>query len=714
MIMGTAAYMSPEQARGKPVDKRADVWAFGAVLYEMLTRKRPFTGENITEVLASVMKEQPALDGLPVRVRGLVQRCLEKQPRQRWQAIGDVRIEIESLLANPRGAERAEQHAAPTPFWKRAGPVVTAAVLAALASGLTVWRLRPSPHPPNVMRFSIPLGEGQQFTGINAPAVAISPDGTQIVYSANWQLYLRSIAELETRLITVTGIDEKAVPTNAAFSPDGRSLVLFYGLDRTLRRLPVTGGTTVTIAQIDGNYGLSWGDDGIVFGQTDRGIVRVSPNGGTPELLAAVTNPELASLPQVLPGGKAVLFSVATGFNTWDKAKIVVQTLKSGVRKTLIEGGSAGRYIPTGHLVYAVGGTLFAVPFDLARLEVTGGPVPVVEGILRDVNTGVAQFNISNTGSMVYIAGPATTNLAQVSLALVDRQGAVEPLKLPPGAFSSPRVSRDGKYLAYQTEDGKEPTIWIYDLSGKTAPRRLTFQGANRYPIWSPDGERVAFQSDREGDLGIFWQRADGSGSAERLTKPDKGVDHIPDSFSPDGQQLSFTAAQGGTASVWTFSLRDRKATLFAESPSTRSEASEFSPDGHWVAYQSNETGATEIYVRPFPVGAAKYQIHSGGPNGDVHPLWSRDGKELSFGTGPGMRAAASVTTAPSFTFSTPLPTTRGTLLGTRNGPRSYDILPDGRLLGVVPAGQSRPLGAPQIQVVLNWFEDLKQRVPVR
>jgi WD40 repeat protein len=215
--------------------------------------------------------------------------------------------------------------------------------------------------------------------------------------------------------------------------------------------------------------------------------------------------------------------------------------------------------------------------------------------------------------------------------------------------------------------------------------------------------------------LGIFWQRADGNGAPERLTKSEKGIAHIPDSFSPDGQQLSFTAAQGNTDSVWTFSLRDRKATLFAESPSSSLQASMFSPDGRWLAYQSSETGIIEIYVRPFPASATKYQIQSGSANGDIHPLWSRDGKELSFSPGPTRFDAVNVSTKDGFTFSSPAAVPRGGLLGTPGGPRNYDILPDGRFLGVIQAGQVQAAGgAPQIQVVLNWFEDLKQRVPAR
>jgi serine/threonine protein kinase/Tol biopolymer transport system component len=710
MILGTAAYMSPEQARGKPVDKRADVWAFGVVLYEILTGRQAFTGETITDVLASVVKERPALDRLPGRIRAIVERCLQKDPRQRWQAIGDVRVEIEALLADPRGVAAEDTRTEAGSLWRRAIPAFAAVILSAITS-VVVWHSKPS-TPLTITRFPITLGAGQAFSSPGRLAVAISPNGSQVVYVANQRLYLRSMSDLEGR--PIPGGEDRGAVTNPTFSPDGRSLAFFAGYDQALKRISVTGGAATTVCRANNTLGMTWGDDGIVFGLADSpAIWRVSSNGGKPERLTSAKGNEVVADPQILPGGQALLFTLAPAFNAWDKAQITVQTLKSGTRKTLIEGASAGRYLPTGHIVYALRGTLFAVPFDVRRLEVTGEPVPVVEGVLRGVTSGAAQFSFSNTGSLVYVPGPVSAGSGD-SLALVDRKGSVEELKLPPGSYEFPRVSRDGKRVAYGTEDGKEAIIWIYDLSGGTAPRRLTFQGANRYPLWSADGERVAFQSDREGDMGIFWQRADGNGPAERLTKPEKGKSHIPDSWSQDGQQLSFTAYHGNTAGVWTLSLRDRKAAPFAESPSSFSEASMFSPDGRWVAYQSNETGNREVYVRPFPVSAAKYQIHSGSVSGDVHPLWSRDGKELAFSTGPGTFRAVNVTTEQGFTFSSPAPVPRGGLLGTPNGPRNYDILPDGRYLGSVLPGQSQTAAAPQIQIVLNWFEELKQRVPVR
>jgi serine/threonine-protein kinase len=710
MIMGTAAYMSPEQARGKMADRRADIWAFGVVLYEMLTGKQTFTGETITDVLASVVKEQPELDHLPARVRMIIGRCLQKDPRQRWQAIGDARLEIEALLADPGGVSDASR-TAPRPPWKRAIPVLAAAILAAAIGGIIAWNFKPS-TPPSVSRFTVVLAEGQLFTNSGRPVVAISTDGTQMVYVANRRLYLRPMGQLEAKAIP--GSDEPRGVTSPVFSPDGRSIAFFDNAELVLKRIAVTGGAAVTICQARNPWGMSWDSTGILYGEGSQGILRVSPNGGNPEVLATVKNGEVAAHPQMLPGAQAVMFTLTTAERDWDQAQIVVQTLKSGARKTLIQAGSEARYLPTGHLAYFFGGTLLAVPFNPQRLEVTGGAVPILEGVTRDGFIGVAQFDFSGTGSLIYVPGRALLKSYQNTLAIVDQKGGTESLKFPPAGYLFPRVSPDGKRVAYELDGGKEAAVWICDLSGASAPRRLTFQGLNRYPVWAADGERVAYQSDREGDFGIFWQRADGTGTVERLTKPENGVVHIPDSFSPDKQQLSFTAVGGGRSAVWTLSLRDRKATLFAESPSGFAEASMFSSDGRWVAYSVDLSFSgrdNTVYVQAFPVTPGKYQIGQGND-----PLWSRDGKQLLFVTGPSTASAVNVTTEGGFAFTSPAPIPRGALLGAGSGPRRFDFLADGRFIGVVPAAlnQTAAPETPQIHVVLNWFEDLKQRVPAR
>src|SRR5215831_6356087 len=706
VVLGTAAYMSPEQARGFNTAARSDIFSFGCVLFEMLTGRAAFDGDTVSDVLASVLKSGPDFDLLPdnlnPRIRDLLRRCLEKNPRRRWYAIGDVCLEIENIRANPVAvvAAAVEQPALvvrPKPSWKRVVPALLATLILGVIAGISVWYFRPS-KPLTVTRFVVTLAEGQQFTNPGRNLVAISGDGTQMVYVANRGLYHRSMHELEARLIP--GTDTQTAVLSPVFSPDGRSVVFLSQSDSTLKKIAVTGGAAVTICPAEFPFGISWGPEGILFGQSRKGIMRVSESGGKPELLVSLKNDEVASGPQMLPGGKAVLFTLATGTGEgiFEKAQIVVQILKSGERKLLLDGGSDARYLPTGHIVYGFGGTLFAVPFDLGRLQVTGGPVPVVEGVRRANNVGTVQFSFSDTGTLIYVPGPVSSVGGQLILTLMDRKGNLNPLKVPPGEYGLPRVSPDGKQIALEIEDGKGSNIWIYDLAGTSAIRQLTVGGANRYPIWSADSQRVAFQSDREGDLGIFWQKADGSGTAEHLTKPAQGVTHIPDSWSPDSQKFSFTAAKGTEAAVWIYSLQDKKTALFAQMPSAALHWSAFSPDGRWLAYQSNETGRNQIWVQPFPATGAKFPIVGGG-----HPFWSPDGKELFYNSGADQTSVVNVTTRPTLTFGVPVVISRLPNRNPSNSPRGSDITPDGKyFVGVVNADRAQPgtPAVPQIQVV--------------
>jgi len=735
VILGTAAYMSPEQAKGREADKRTDIWAFGCVLYEMLTGRRAFEGEDVSDTLAAVLRGEPDWTALPVEVspviRVLLMRCLEKDRRKRIADLSTPLFLIDepAIGARAAGAAPAPVTLPRTPIWRRAIPFLVTATVAGVLVGGVSWSLRPSSTPLTVTRFPLTLAEGQEFTNDGRQVVAISPDGTRMVYVANQRLHLRSMSDLKAMPIPGTEIQQGVL--NPVFSPDGRSIAFWSGADLTVKRIAINGGAPVTVCPADRPFGMTWDADGILFGQGPAGIMRVPASGGKPEILVDVNDGEIAHGPQMLPDGRTVLFTLARGAGTdrWDKATIVVQSSRSGDRKTLIEGGSDARYLPTGHIVYALGGTVFAVPFDLRRLEVTGEPVPIVEGVRRantpDLNTGVAQFGVSDTGSLMYVPGPVSTTADQRDLARIDRKGGTEPLNLPPGPYEFPRVSPDGRRLTFGTDDGNEAIVWIYDLSGTSSMRRLTFGGKNRFPIWSADGERVAFQSDREGDLGIFWQRADGTGTAERLTRPEQGTSHFPESWAPKGERFLFSASKGLRGSLWTLSLQDKKAEPFGgvQQSSPSLARAMFSPDGRWVAYGSDETGvgADVVYVQPFPATGVKYQISK---DTGHSPLWSPDGKEIFYVRGAATQIAGgqlvvmSLTTQPTFTFGNPVAVTRGRLhlFGGLNVPRRFDIGPDRGIIGVVDSVEtpSAALAAPRIEVVLNWLEELKQRVPTK
>jgi serine/threonine-protein kinase len=419
----------------------------------------------------------------------------------------------------------------------------------------------------------------------------------------------------------------------------------------------------------------------------------------------------------LLPDGDTLLLSIVRRTNAsigrWDAAEIVVQSLKTGVRKRLIEGGSDAQYVPTGHIVYVSDTTLFAVPFDVSMLAVTGGAVPVVDGVNLGATFGIgrtAHFAFSKSGSLVYVPGPLSNGQ---NLLLFDRKGGVQPLGLPAGRYQFPRVSPDGKRIAFEASDGKQVNVSIYELSGASSARRLTFGGNNRFPIWSADGRRVAFQSDRDGDLAVFWQSADG-GTAERLTKPDAGTQHVPESWSPHDDVLLFSATKDFASSLWILSLRDRSAIPFRDvKDSTLPTDAMFSPDGRWVAYQMGTSAAVEAttFVQPFPPTGTINQIVPGG-----RPMWSRDGKEMFFVPDPGRFMAVTVTTtASTIAVTNPVPVPRGFGGANPQIARTFDIMPDGRIIGVGTPGQTASgFMQSQIHVVLNWTEELKQRVPTR
>jgi len=726
LVLGTAAYMSPEQAKGKSVDRRADIWAFGAVLYEMLSGKRPFEGDDISDTLAAVLRQEVNWNALPAStpaaVKRLIMRCLERDVRRRLRDIGEARIVLEDpstsaaaggdLGTSDSGAARIERR---RPLWKRALPVAAAATLAALLAGPAGWYLKPSPAAV-VTRFSLTLPEGRTFTSPARHFLNISPDGTEIVYVGNSRLYLRKIWEIEAQ--PIAGTDGFGSVTEPVFSPDGHSIVFWAAADSTIKRISTAGGVAVTLCQSSNPWGMSWSDDGIVFGEFERGVVRVSATGGKPETIVPARPGDLLYGPQLLPGGQQVLmtFARASGnFDRWDKAQIVVASLTTGDHKVVVDGGADARYLPTGHLVYAIGGVEFAARFDLSRLQVVGQAVPVLEGIARAVPTaatGAAHFAVSRTGTLVFVPGPASPSIGAFDIALIDRRGIVKPLNLPRAAYSTPRVSPDGSRIAFVADSGQEAFVAVYDLTGATALRRLTLGGTNRFPIWTADSKRVVYQSDRDGDLGMFWQPADGTGTAERLTKPNAGESHFPEAWSAASNTLFFSVVKGSENTLWTLSMPEGKIAPF---DAVRSIAvpinAALSPDGLWLAYQTDHTRRTTVYVQPVPPTGSVFQLFPRGADQPHEPVWSPDGKELFYNPRAGGFESVPVSTQPEFGFGNPASLPRPFQLDPPQARRSYDVTPGGMFVGVIiPGGTNAPAGS-EIEVVVNWFDELNHRV---
>ena len=714
LILGTAAYMSPEQARGQAVDKRTDMWAFGCVLYELLAGNQAFHADTVTEILAGVLRGEPDWPALPAatstKVRDLLRRCLQKDKTQRMRDAGDACIEIQEALAAPALGSTGPMTTGPTTRGRRQPVVWGLAVLAvAVVAGLAGWSLRQTllPAPRPVTRFTITLPPGQQLAGLgDGPAVALSPDGTQLAYVASQgggqQLYLRAMDGLEATPVHGT---EGAV--NPFFSPDGQELGFFA--DGKLRRVSVLGGSALPVGDAAVPHGASWSSQGMIaFGPSlTSALQQVSDAGGVPQPLTRLEKGAFShSWPEFLPDGKAVLFVAAARSN---ELKVAVQSLGTGERRNLIPGGTQPRYAPSGHLVYAQFATQNAVPlmavrFDPQRLTVTGAPVPVVEGVLHYASNATAQYSISATGSLVYVPGGAQA--APRKLVWVDRQGMEQALPAPARIYLAPRLSPDGHRVAVGIAES-ELNIHVYDLSRNTLTP-LTHGIANAVPSWMlPDGTRIAFESNTDGRLNLFWQLADFSGGLKRLTISEN--QQIPSSWSPDGQLLAFCEHNPTTGyDIWVLRISDLKALPILRE-SFNEVTPQFSPDGRWLAYVSDESGRYETYVQPYPGPGRKWPIST---DGGTEPVWSHNGRELFYRSGNKMMAV-DITTQPGFVAGSPRKLFEGPYLVASATVLSYDVSPDGRHFLMLKSDQAQ--AAPtQINVVLNWTEELKRRVPTR
>jgi len=722
VILGTAAYMSPEQARGKPTDKRTDIWALGCVLYELLTGKQAFRGEDITEILASVVKSEPDWRALPANIspsiRVLLQRCLRKVRRQRTPDAAIIRIEIEDAIAAPKDSGATQAVPVMRGWRERVAWPVIAGVLALIAVALGVGFVLLAPKSPQPMRLSAEIGADASLYTTFGTSVILSPDGTRLALVASGadqkqRIYVRSLDQLQATALS--GTENGRDPF---FSPDGQWIGFFA--DGKLKKISVQGGAADTLCDAANDRGGSWGDDGIIaFAADNQGALsKTASAGGTSQLLTTLDK-QLGEFtqrwPQLLPGSKAVMYTSHSHLNNYEDADIVVYSIASGQRKTVLHGGFYARYLPSGHVVYIHEGRLFAVPFNLTRLEVSGQPTPILEGVVTGPFYGAAQFSVSETGNLAYVAG--LNGDQSVSIYWMDRDGKFTPLRETPGDYFNPAFSPDGKRLALDISDGKRRDIWVYEWERDTLTR-LTFEGqGNQSPVWTPDGIRIVYTSqDKSGIPNLWWRRSDGAGDAQRLAES-TGPQYAG-SWRPDGKVLAFTQNNHATGNVIMLlpvegdeksGWKPGQPKPFVNGTFIEGDPA-FSPDGRWLAYQSNESGSLEVYVRPFPGPGGKWQISNGG--GTV-PKWSRNGKEL-FYRSPDSKVMVVNYTASGDSFHGDKPLLWSPAQFTdRGNPLNFDLHPDGKRFAVLKApGTEQNAAMNHVSFFFNFIDELRRKVP--
>jgi Tol biopolymer transport system component len=725
VILGTAAYMAPEQARGKVVDKRADIWSFGVVLDEMLTGQRLFKGEGISDVLAAVLRQDIAWTalpaGTPLRLTRLLGRCLDRDLRERLRDIGEARVEIAKILA---GAPDSAVAPAPASAAVRRSAVARVLPWTFVAMGwigllaaLLIWSPWRSTSAPLPRTLAASLGADASFDigfGTFGATAQLSPDGTMLAFAAQqagktW-LFIRKLDQLLAA--PLAGTEGAADPF---FSPDGRWIAFFA--DGHLRKIPTTGGAAVNVCDAPAARGGTWTDDNsIIFCPTNGSntrLVRVSAAGGVPAVVGTLGDGATTQRwPQALPGGAGVLYTESSNIGAWDGANLVVAPLSGGAPKIVVGGGYYGRYVPSGHLIYMQHGTLFAVPFDLRLLETLGPAVPALEGVTADAVVGAARLSVSTEGTLVYVPGAAADQANPVNW--MTRDGKMSVLRATKVIWANPRFSPDGQRLALDIFDGQR-NIWVYEWARDT-PTQLTFGSLAHFPVWTPDGRRVTFASDRDKAVGnLYWVNADGTGDVTRLTNSPNAERAY--SWHPSGKFLAFQANRPGTG--WDLMILPIEGdaargwapgtpTVFL-STSAAEQAPMFSPDGRWIAYQSNEaSGRFEVYVRPFPGGDGKWRVST---DGGTEPRWSASTQELLFLNRGRVMVASYTVAGDSLRMDTPRvwsPTTDRILAS------GYDLHPDGQRLASLAAPDQGLVVRDKVVFVFNFFDYLRKIAPAR
>jgi serine/threonine-protein kinase len=717
MILGTAAYMSPEQAKGRPADKRSDLWAFGCVLYEMLTRKRAFDAEDISETMAFVLTKEPDWKALPATtpfgVQRLIRRCLEKDRKQRLADAADARLDIYEAMAAPG----SQWTLTPPRAMSRRSLVLVAASLAvaAAAVGAAAAWLAMRPAPPSsrtATRFSITLPSGSFTIGVTRqPVFALSSDGSRLVYAARvgggTQLYMRAIDQLAP--LPVRGTEGATYPF---FSPDGQWLG-FSSEDGKLKKVPATGGAAITLCDAPVMTGAIWmPDDSIIFRSGVRqGLSKMFAAGGTPADLITPDGKTATAYawPHALPGGKVILYSIA-GVSA-DSAAIGALRLDTGERWVVLEGGTYPQYLPSGHLLFVRADAVMAVPFDVRTLQVRGAPVPIIEGVSTG-GFGAAQLAVSATGTLAY--GPAVQESGARLLVWVDRHGVIQPASTAKRNYQFPRLSPDGQRLAIRIQAAgtvggdKGSDIWLYQFARGTLSRLTFNENDAETPVWTPDGKFVTFAATRGNPVRqILRKPADGSTGEELLAGSDRHL-HLG-GWSPSGDALVAMATD--TGHIWLLQPRDKQPLRPFLQTQYQTRAGTISPDGRWLAYASNDSNRFEVYVQAFPGPGAKYQISS---DGGAEPIWARNGRELFYRNGDKMMAVPIQTQGGRFDAGTPAALFEGhfAVSNVSGGDAWYDVSPDGQRFLMLRPEDSQSTAS--IVMVQDWMDELKRLVPTK
>ena len=718
VLLGTAAYMSPEQARGEHADRRADIWAFGIVVMEMLTGDRVYAGPTVSDTLAGVLAREPDWEALPRdtprRVRTLLERCLEKDVSQRLQAIGEARIALTRILTDP-DAEDEPMTAfdeAPSTL-RRILPWAVAGVLVVALAAALLWPRGAAETP--TMRLEVKVANDPLFVNLGA-SVVLSPDGRRMVYATDGEdgrtLSVRALDQLEGTPL-VTGVSQTQ-PYQPFFSPDGQWVGFVTPVE--LKKVPITGGTPIALCKVNRSRGASWGPDNTIVFAPSRsdGLYTVSAAGGEPVQLTTVDADADESAhywPQVVPGGQVIFTVLHQGSGVADDGVIESVDLASGERKVLHTGGAYGRYVPTGHLVYVRENTLFALPFDIDRMEPTGTAAPLVQGVTANSGNGGSQYSFSDNGTLAYVSG--IIGVPEYPIMKMDRDGDLSTLWQEPGTYGCPKLSPDGRRLALTVMRDGNWDVWVYDLDREVATRLTFNDGYDGDQVWSPDGRYLAFTSDQDGRENPYVKLADGSGEAERLAEIPH--DFWATSWSPDGKWL-LGEVQAESFDLWIVPADGSGepevflATQFFE----RFPA--ISPDGRWVAYSSDESGTPEIYVRPFPAASGKWQVSDGGGS---WPAWSTDGSELIFRSQDGLMSARVSADGGTFRADRPQQIAEGVFSSDQIGVAvsgsifsDFAPMPDGSGFVVLLGGEALAGQQSNVTLVTNWFDVLNTTLP--